>query len=149
SLLIRINRRWPTGNEKSTTGFAKWRNVYPMSAKRQPLNGKRVSKSTEKPSQTNGAPQFSRLEQLLAKIYHRYQRLDGAEKNRKGKQDFLFHMTDWVNDLQELAELYQHPERFDKGKAGEVVSGFLYHAVAHLRAAAKLLLDFDADAFEK
>jgi hypothetical protein len=54
-------------------------------------------------------------------------------------------MTDWMVDLERLADLYQHPDKFDKTEAMSVVMGFLYHAIPHLRAAGRLLLDFEPE----
>jgi hypothetical protein len=50
-------------------------------------------------------------------------------------------MTDWSEDLFRLAELYEHPDKFDRAAAARLVAGFLTHAIPHLRAAGRLLLD--------
>jgi hypothetical protein len=64
------------------------------------------------------------------------------------KKDFVFHMTDWQEDLRRLQELVDHPNNFSKEEAANVVAGFLYHATSHIKAAAKLLLDFDPIDFD-
>jgi hypothetical protein len=83
------------------------------------------------------------LEKLLSAIYNQYQKLDDAALNKKSRADFVFHMTDWADDLHRLAELYRHPENFDKEQAGNIVSGFLYHVIPHLQEAGRIMLDYD------
>ncbi len=58
-------------------------------------------------------------------------------------------MTDWQNDLRRLARLYAHPEDYDSESVGEIVVGFLYHALAHVQAAAELMLDYRGFSFPK
>jgi hypothetical protein len=64
------------------------------------------------------------------------------------KKDFVFHMTDWKDDLRRLQAFFAHPEDFSKEDAAGVVAGFLYHASSHIKAAASLLLDFDPIDFD-
>lgn len=87
----------------------------------------------------------SRLEKLLSAVYHQYQKLDDPAANKKGRRDFVFHMTDWADDLRRLADLYQHPEEFNPETAGDIVAGFLYHVIPHLREAGRLMLDYDPE----
>ncbi len=58
-------------------------------------------------------------------------------------------MTDWESDLRKLAKLYEHPERFDAENAGDIVAGFLLHALAHVQAASELMLDYKGFSFRK
>src|SRR5207253_1309986 len=79
------------------------------------------------------------LKRLLAAIYNRFQKLDDPAANVIARRDFVFHMTDWIDDLEGLAALYDNPGRFDKKAAGQAVYGFLIHALPHLMAAGRLL----------
>ena len=79
------------------------------------------------------------LSRLLATIYNRFQKLDDPAANAMARRDFVFHMTDWIDDLDELARLYGNPGSFDKKAAGQVVYSFLIHALPHLMAAGVLL----------
>jgi hypothetical protein len=63
------------------------------------------------------------------------------------QQDFVFHMLDWKDDLRNLATLYSEPERFTAAQASSIVQAFLYHAVSHAVAAARLTNHF-LDAFK-
>jgi hypothetical protein len=65
---------------------------------------------------------------------------DNAGPARKDQRthEFVFHMTDWYDDLAKLAALYERPEAYSQSTWNECVIGFLYHAVGHLLAAAKL-----------
>lgn len=88
------------------------------------------------------------LRKLLGSIYHQYQKLDDPKANATAKQDFVFHMTDWLDDLRRLGALFENPDKFDRNTAGCAVAGFLYHVIPHLKAAGRLLLDEIPDAFE-
>jgi hypothetical protein len=55
------------------------------------------------------------------------------------RSDFVFHMTDWLDDLGELNDIYQHPERMNTTAACERLYGILVHMVPHLRAAGRAL----------
>jgi hypothetical protein len=87
------------------------------------------------------------LQKLLASVYNHFQRLDDRKANANARRDFVFHMTDWLSDLDHLVAIYKHPERVDAEQASEIV-GFLYHVIPHLNAAGRLLLDDIPDAFE-
>jgi hypothetical protein len=80
---------------------------------------------------------------LLASIYNSFQKLDDPDANKASRRDFVFHMTDWEDNLRALAELYERPERFSGAEAKRIVAGFLYHATAHVTEAARLLLDYE------
>jgi hypothetical protein len=93
----------------------------------------------------------SEIEQLLRRVF------DGAreglrenldpEEYAKRRRDFVFHMTDWSSDLEQLGALLKQPDRWDNESASAVVIGFLYHVIPHLNAAGKLLLDEVGDPF--
>jgi hypothetical protein len=85
----------------------------------------------------------SELQRLLASIYNTYQKLDDPAANKTCRHDFVFHITDWEDDLRALAELYERPEQFSRADAGRIVAGFLYHATAHIMEAARLMLDWE------
>jgi hypothetical protein len=71
----------------------------------------------------------------------------GAEEYNRRRHDFIFHMTDWLNDLHRLTALYKNPAKQDPDDAGTEVIGFLYHVIPHLNAAGRLLLDEVGDPF--
>jgi hypothetical protein len=48
-------------------------------------------------------------------------------------------MTDWLEDLERLVALYKKPGQTAKQVAGDVVYGFLIHALPHLMEAGRLL----------
>lgn len=93
----------------------------------------------------------SRLEQLLGRVF------DGASEGlragldsqeyEKRKHEFVFHMTDWIGDLEQLAGLFGDPDHEDDDAASDVVVGFLYHVIPHLNAAGRLLLGDVGDPF--
>jgi hypothetical protein len=79
-----------------------------------------------------------RLEKLLGAAYDEF----NSKPRAVCRRNFIFHMIDWYGDFEKLAELYKYPERFNKKSASQVVSGFLYHAIWHIRAAGRLMLDY-------
>lgn len=110
-----------------------------MSGKKQPPNGKLASRRSAQPSATSFPGVAPELTALLKEVYNAYQQQDTRDDNARCRWNFIFHMTDWIEDLQELTNLYQHPERYDKAAAEQIVFGFLVHAVPHLQAAARNL----------
>ena len=52
-----------------------------------------------------------------------------------------FHMTDWLEDLLELHDLYTGRSRWSSKRVEMVLMGFLFHVPNHVAAAAKLLAD--------
>ena len=116
-----------------------------MSARKRLPNGKPASNHAGPRPIRNTSGSSRQLRKLLAALYNRYQKLDDPKRNAACRRDFVFHMTDWNNDLERLAALYKHPDKFDKDSAGDIVAGFLYHALWHVRAAARLLLDWEPE----
>src|SRR5439155_8797625 len=90
-----------------------------------------------------------KLRKLLGKVFD----LMRGDERKAGDQDaykthrldFVFHMTDWLKDLEELRELYEHPEKNTPEEASTRVIGFLVHVLPHLNAAGRLLLDEVSD----
>jgi len=89
----------------------------------------------------------SRLIHLLEQVFAIAREWSGDSRFDERKSDFVFHMTDWRADLDKLYEMYTNPGGWVPGSACECVVGFLYHAVPHLDAAAKLLAGTAGDPF--
>src|SRR5260370_31205764 len=113
-----------------------------MSVRKPLLNGVRSLRSAKRNSVNKTVSSQRRLHKLLAQVYDRFQRVDDAKTNAVCKRNFVFHMTDWAGDLTKLAELYKHPQNFDKKTASDIVAGFLLHVIWHVRAAGRLMLDY-------
>jgi hypothetical protein len=79
------------------------------------------------------------LEQLLGKTFDRYQLVRSIRLHSKQRAEFIFHMTDWKEDLERLASLYDDPNVMERKSAQQEVFGFLSHATWHLNAAYRLL----------
>lgn len=88
------------------------------------------------------------IRKLLGRIFDEFQEVEDPEECARRKQDFVFHMTDWKDDLARMAELYKNPEKLNV-EAGKIVVAFLYHAIPHLNAAGRLLLDNIPDPFQE
>jgi hypothetical protein len=89
---------------------------------------------------------IAKIEKLLGQVYDRLQSIDDKAANTEARRQFVFHMTDWLDDLERLAKLYEEGE-LRKDKAAQTVAGFLYHVIPHLNAAGRLLLDNIPDPF--
>jgi len=63
-----------------------------------------------------------------------------CEEYKRMKEEFSFHMMDWSDDLQKVAELYERPDEWSSDDAARFFVGFMYHVVPHLTAAHDLLL---------
>ena len=57
------------------------------------------------------------------------------------RHDIAFHLTDWLEDLQEWAAYCERPEDFDADATVRIMTAFLIHVPNHLAAASKLMLD--------
>lgn len=90
----------------------------------------------------------SKIEKLLTRVFDELQKIDAAEEHMRSRQDFVFHMIDWKDDLDELVELYTNPDKHSSD-ASKIIAGFLYHVIPHLNAAGRLLLDTLPDPFEE
>ncbi len=112
-----------------------------MSAGKPARNGKHESTRTRRRSATPATN--ATRERLLGRVYRAYQGLDDPAADRQSRKDFVFHMTDWADDLQRLALLYREPEKFTRVQAESTVAGFLYHVIPHLVEAGRLLLDYE------
>lgn len=95
------------------------------------------------------------LQALLAKVFDNsrdYLRRDlkiiGREAEyEKLKAEFVFHMTDWLNDLRKFHAMTEAPEVWETEEATIALMGMLSHVIPHLNAAGRLLLDRVPDHF--
>jgi hypothetical protein len=87
------------------------------------------------------------LEQLLGNTFDAFRDVDDEAGHARKKADFIFHMTDWISDLETLAALYKDPNMMDRKAARQLIFGFLVHVIPHLNAAGRLMLDEIADPF--
>ncbi|HWE35407.1 MAG TPA: hypothetical protein VG406_02460 [Isosphaeraceae bacterium] len=65
----------------------------------------------------------------------------GPEEYEARRRDFVFHMTDWANDLDGLKRLFDDPDSMPIDDATTFIIGLLYHVVPHIDTAGRLLLD--------
>src|SRR5947209_2895462 len=98
-------------------------------------------------------PQIARVELLLETLFdsQREEWKDElpSEEFEQRRHDFVFHMTDWKDDLERLAALFNNPDQQDEESASVFLIGFLYHVVPHLNAAGRLLLEEIGDPFSQ
>lgn len=55
--------------------------------------------------------------------------------------DAIFHMVDWLGDLNNWSQFCENPESLSAEELGEMVMSFLIHVPAHVAAAGKLVTD--------
>ena len=53
--------------------------------------------------------------------------------------DAAFHMTDWLNDLEEWSEFCEKPETLSAEQIQDLLMSFLVHVPNHIAAASKLV----------
>ncbi len=119
--------------------LSQWKKRCCMSAKKPVSNGKNESNRTGKRSNRAIRYPSPALQKKLRDVFDDYVEDGGVEL----RHDFVFHMTDWLNDLDELTRLYERPELFSKAEARQVVYGLLVHARCHIDAAARIYLGDD------
>ena len=79
------------------------------------------------------------LRQKLRAAFERIADSDVDRRTRRQRrEDFAFHMIDWMDDLFQLAKLYRSPHRHSQREFDRILSGFLIHAPAHIIQAARL-----------
>ena len=89
-----------------------------------------------------------KLEDLLGHTFDSAaQTFDDPALDEERRRDFIFHMTDWIGDLEELAKLYKHPQKANRKEATTFLIGCVSHMTGHLNAACRLLLDEPFDPF--
>lgn len=118
-----------------------------MSVKKPLTRGKNASGNTKTHSTRKIIYPTAALEQLLADIFDDLREDHDPLRHAERRRDFVFHMTDWLNDFKDLAALYDQPEKADLKKARTFLIGFLIHVIPHLNAAGRLLLDKISDPF--
>lgn len=90
---------------------------------------------------------IAKIKNLMGQVYDELQSIDD-QADTEAKRQFVFHMTDWLNDLESLVKLYEEGG-MRKDKATQTVASFLYHVIPHLNAAGRLLLDYIPDPFQR
>ncbi len=80
---------------------------------------------------------------------------DANEFSEEQCADIAFHMTDWIDNLESIIELYEKPDFYKAEDVNKILLDFLIHAPEHIIAASKLLTGntvkdiFDVGALEK
>ena len=55
-------------------------------------------------------------------------------------RDFAFHMTDWIDDLNDLVRFYSSPDSISVDEVNEILMRFSIHVPPHVMEAAEILL---------
>jgi len=98
-----------------------------------------VSSSLKKKSKTS--PRLTREQRLFEAIRRAYGgHLSGSAPGADGPPDFefAFHMTDWIEDFDQLKRMYDAPEAYTRQQWREALFGFLIHVSGHMLRAAEL-----------
>ena len=120
-----------------------------MSEKKRLRGGKGKSGKTKASSTREIHFPTPALKHLLEAIFDNCRDVEDPLRNEERRDEFVFHMTDWLSDFQRLKKMYDQPKKVDVEKASTFLIGFLYHVIPHLNAAGRLLLDEIPDPFTK
>ncbi len=60
---------------------------------------------------------------------------------RETRAELTFHMTDWVEELEQWVSFCEKPDAFSDEDTGKILTRFLVHVPNHLAAASKLALN--------
>jgi transcriptional regulator NrdR family protein len=63
------------------------------------------------------------------------------ELDPKNIDDAIFHMVDWLDDLEKWSQFCKNPESLSAEELGDMVMSFLIHVPNHVAAAGKLVTD--------
>jgi hypothetical protein len=93
----------------------------------------------------------ARLRDLFGRVFDSHREdlrteLPPDEYERR-RHAFVFHLTDWLEDLDWFSDLTKNPDGPDPDAAEVRLVGLLYHVIPHLGAAGRLLLDHVPDPF--
>lgn len=77
------------------------------------------------------------VRQLMGAVFDNLSADDVKQASRR--EEFIFHMMDWIDDAEKLVSLYNDPSGWDPTEAARFVYGFLAHVVPHLQRATDLL----------
>lgn len=92
---------------------------------------------------------LAHIQKALESVYRNFNEDAGPATTDARTRDFIFHMTDWVDDLEALQQLYNDPESHDSAEWNSAVyGGMISHALGHLLAAARLVDDNVSDPFK-
>lgn len=89
------------------------------------------------------------IERVLTRVFDELQETEDPVKHARAREDFVFHMVDWIYNLEELFQLYTTPQKYDIETSNNIIIGFLYHVIPHLNVAGRLLLDNISNPFEE
>lgn len=81
---------------------------------------------------------YSELRELFGKVFDAQWSREDLDNFDELRDKFVFHMTDAIDDVVSLAELYRTCQSCDEDKAGKLVYAFFLHAVPHLTAAGQI-----------
>jgi len=56
-------------------------------------------------------------------------------------ESFVFHMTDWQDELVELQRLFSCPDEMSQAEANRILQELFFHMLPHLNAAAEIYDD--------
>ena len=70
-----------------------------------------------------------RLRKILEEAFNK------DKTTRKDSSDIAFHMLDWIEDLEELYQLFVDIEEKNDNEIRDAIEGFLVHVPPHLNAA--------------
>lgn len=78
------------------------------------------------------------IKAALERVFRHHRPEAGPASEDARTYDFVFHMTDWYEDLVRLADAMQEPGDKSSAEWREAVIGFVVHASGHLLAATEL-----------
>jgi hypothetical protein len=79
---------------------------------------------------------------LMAAVFDRLAVDSSTMAERRA--DFVFHMTDWIDDAKRIVELINSPASWQEKDAATFVFGYLAHVIPHLQNARRSLEAADA-----
>src|SRR4051794_11083891 len=102
-----------------------------MSAKKPAARGKSSSKPFENNLPRKILYPSPALKQLLGKVFDELGDATDLVAHKKRREDFIFHMTDWLNDLEDLGVIYKCPENRNRKETAIKIASILYHVIPH------------------
>ncbi len=81
------------------------------------------------------------LERKLLSFFNEMASAKEINNYESDRGKFVFHMTDWQEELGSLIRLFKNPDDYDQDQANNVLQELFYHVLPHLNAAAEIYDD--------
>lgn len=78
---------------------------------------------------------------IKTKLAEALENQENENLSDRQKRDIVFHLTDWLSDLEKWSVFCENPSQYSADEARHILYCILVHIPEHIAAAAKLLMN--------